>query len=333
MKQVFPWHHEQLTALAMQQDRLPPGLMICGNRGAGKLRFSLQFARDMLCSEQGSGCGQCKDCTLVDAGHHPDLHVLTSSAGIDELDESLAAAAARYIPSSAASTTTGRSITVDQVRKLINALSATSHRNGPKVVLVVTADAMNRNAANAVLKVLEEPTDDTFFVLLASLVNRIPATVRSRCVDIVLTLPQHESLAKYLKSSFTHDAALITRCIERAHGVPELAAQLLNALDNDRETPQQEWLKVLAEGNLLSGATIAQLRGAGLRNILPSLQKELCRRIKSELLRIEDGSHAVKLITPHTAFHLYSEIGRFLTTQSGTIDEGLFLDHISGILE
>jgi DNA polymerase-3 subunit delta' len=82
-----------------------------------------------------------------------------------------------------------RSIAVDQVRAMTADLALTPHIAGIKVVIIENAEAMTTEAANALLKSLEEPTANTYLFLLSERPGRLPATVRSRCQKLLLTAP------------------------------------------------------------------------------------------------------------------------------------------------
>jgi DNA polymerase-3 subunit delta' len=120
----------------------------------------------LLCRQPtGMGaCGQCKACHLLAAGTHPDNFILQP----EEPD---------------------KPIKVDQVRDLVSFVVQTAQLGGRKVVLVEPAEAMNLNAANALLKSLEEPSGDTVLLLISHQPSRLLPTVKSRCVQQVCPLP------------------------------------------------------------------------------------------------------------------------------------------------
>ncbi|HNP36465.1 MAG TPA: AAA family ATPase, partial [Woeseiaceae bacterium] len=82
-----------------------------------------------------------------------------------------------------------QSISIDQVRELVAELSLTSYLGRGKVAVVDPASAMNRNAANGLLKTLEEPPGDTLMILIADRLGNLPATILSRCQRINFHLP------------------------------------------------------------------------------------------------------------------------------------------------
>jgi len=162
---------ERLAALR-QQGRLPHGLLVAGAPGAGQAEVSTWLAALLLCRRPGAGsCGQCADCKLLRAGNHPDFHWI----GV--------------LPDK-------KEISIDQVRRLSESLSMRSYRGGAKVAVIAPAEAMNRFAFNSLLKTLEEPAGDTYLVLAAGRVDRLPKTILSRCMRLHLPLPTaREALA------------------------------------------------------------------------------------------------------------------------------------------
>src|SRR5215510_13416625 len=116
-------------------------------------------------------------CRLFEAGSHPDFRRMEPSAEDAGADASVTQAASAGMRGA-------RVITVGQVRELAQFLDLTSHFGGAKVVLIQPAERMHASAANALLKTLEEPTAETLFLLVADQPNKLPVTVRSRCMRV-----------------------------------------------------------------------------------------------------------------------------------------------------
>jgi DNA polymerase-3 subunit delta' len=169
-----PWTatHTAALAQALSAGRLPHALLIHEAPGAGGEWLASWIAKLLLCQERAEApCGRCTACRRVAARQHPDLNWL----GLEE---------------------ESREIRIDQVRNLSADLSLKSHGGGYKVGVITPADALNRFAANALLKTLEEPPGDTVLVLVATQPSRLPATIRSRCQRLRLRAPQRaQSLA------------------------------------------------------------------------------------------------------------------------------------------
>ena len=140
----LPWQLEAWARLGQQvdEDRLPHALLVTGPAGIGKEHFARSVSARLLCGSpvSGTACGNCKSCTLLSAGSHPDLLDVQCEEG-------------------------SRVIKIDQVRELIDFAGKTPAIGGRKVVLLGPAEAMNINAANALLKCLEEPSASTTLLL------------------------------------------------------------------------------------------------------------------------------------------------------------------------
>lgn len=153
-------HEKQRTALAelAAQQRLPSSLLFTGIEGIGKRLAAQELAAQLLCAEQPcgpqGGCGSCKSCVLLRSGNHPDL--LSLSFGED-------------------------GATVDDLRAALDRLSLKAFMGGRKVALLDSADHITAVGANTLLKSLEEPRPETFFILVVSNPSRLPQTVLSRC--------------------------------------------------------------------------------------------------------------------------------------------------------
>jgi DNA polymerase-3 subunit delta' len=183
--------------------RLPHALLVVGVEGIGKRTLAGRLAASLLCDEpaaDGQSCGRCPACGWLQAGTHPDLlQVLPAEEG--------------------------KAIRVDQIRALCSELAMTSHAGRHKVAIIHPADAMNANAANSLLKTLEEPTDRTLLMLLSALPGKLPATIRSRCQQIRLVLPSPAGAQRWLESRGVA-AETATQCIQMAGGAPLKALEL-----------------------------------------------------------------------------------------------------------
>jgi len=165
---------EQLRA-AHAAGRLPPGLLIHEAPGTGGRSLALYFAQLLLCTGSTPACGQCAGCRRVQQGEHPDFTLLEPDAE-SKLGQ----------------------ITVDQVRAVAAQLALSSYEGHGSCVVLDPAHALNRNAANALLKTLEEPRRDAHLVLVTSSPSLLPATVRSRCQKLPLPAPHREQTLAWL---------------------------------------------------------------------------------------------------------------------------------------
>jgi DNA polymerase-3 subunit delta' len=124
----------------------------------------------------GNPCERCPSCQRAAQGQHPDLIF------IRPLD-------------------TSTQIRIEQVRELAAELALTAHQGGYKVSILSPADSMNRFAANALLKTLEEPSKGTLLILVASQPSRLPATILSRCQRVRVRAPERAEAVAWLEAT------------------------------------------------------------------------------------------------------------------------------------
>jgi DNA polymerase III subunit delta' len=209
---TFPaWHAPPWRALAerMEGGALAHALLLTGPAGLGKRDFAQRLLHALLCRDRrpdGDACGHCRDCVLLAAGTHPDFRMVALGLRDDGRPRT--------------------EIVIEQIRELGEFLALTPQRGGAQVALVDPADRLNVNAANALLKTLEEPAPNRYLVLLADQPARLPATVRSRCMRFEFRLPaRHEALA--WMQGVGIEASVAARALDSAAGNPGLARAML----------------------------------------------------------------------------------------------------------
>ena len=205
--QPLPWLVQPLReALATQRTH---ALLLHGPQGVGQFEMALTLAQAWLCESTASlddgrprPCGLCASCRLVQARSHPDLMVLIPEAlgadmgwgadGGGEVGGGAVDAAGKRKPS--------KEIRVAEVRRILAFAHTTAARDHGKVVMVYPAEAMNTIAANALLKILEEPTGRLRFVLAGSSIDSLLPTIRSRCQSLRLDLPETALATEWLRT-------------------------------------------------------------------------------------------------------------------------------------
>ncbi len=230
---------------------------------------------------------------------------------------------------------TGRIITVDQIRALTGALASTAHGPGSKVILVMTADDMNRNAANALLKALEEPTDNTFFLMACRMPAQIAATIRSRCMVVPLSALPASVLRKHLAGLKSSTQTMLDRAMTVGLGLPEVAETIIlsEAEAEEGSGVGMEWTRAIKPGGGIKDEMLTKLDGEQLRLVLPRVQQAICRRIRLQLMALKDGEFEEVSRSSARNFRVYRAIGRFLTAAPGTVDDTLYVGHILAALE
>jgi DNA polymerase-3 subunit delta' len=211
---------ERLAAL-QAQGRLPHGLLLAGSRGAGQAELAVWLAARLLCRAPAAGaCGRCADCRLFLAGNHPDFRWIS------------------VLPDK-------KEISIEQMRALSEALALRSYRGGAKVAVIAPIELMNAKSFNALLKTLEEPASETYLLLAASRVDRVPKTIMSRCMRLGLPLPAGEEALAWLNRQQARPALLTL-----AGGAPFLAAEHADAGLGGLDSEMQRAIDAALAGRL-----------------------------------------------------------------------------------
>ena len=175
---VLPW---QLTALEHLNQfatlqRIPHALLVYGIEGLGQVQLLTHWAASLLCvNESTRPCGNCRQCELFQH-QHPDYCLVSPEEA-------------------------GKAIKIDQIRALQDFVVQTPLVARCRVILITSADALNLAAANALLKILEEPPINTYWLLAASNPELIPMTIRSRCQALKINAPQEELGRQWLSQN------------------------------------------------------------------------------------------------------------------------------------
>jgi DNA polymerase-3 subunit delta' len=219
-REIFPWTqvHWVFFQKRLQAARLAHAILVGGPPGAGKLALARAMAERLLCRESFEyACGECRSCQLLSGGAHPDFSMLQPDEG-------------------------KKVIRVDQVRELIGRLDLTTSISARKVALIHPAESMNREAANALLKSLEEPAGDTVLILVSDNPGKLPVTIRSRCQMISVALPEQGEALEWLQASSEQPRAGVRSALLAAGGSPLLARRYLDSPLTEGYTQVQEVL-------------------------------------------------------------------------------------------
>ncbi len=252
-------------AQAVQGNRLPQVLLLSGAAGVGKQRLALWLAQLVLCEKKGNEpCETCRPCHLVAGLSHPDVHWLVpiprpKASDLDKQVEEAAQAIAQvmeerraeplYRPADGMA-----SHSLASVRLLQRRAALTSVEGGPRVFVIGEADRLiaqesSQEAANALLKLLEEPPAGSLFVLTTVEARRLLPTMRSRAVPLRLGRLSDAEVSGFLQAHLRPalPAPELGRRVALAEGSIGCA---LNGADDAGKAQQaaQQWLEAVLAG-------------------------------------------------------------------------------------
>lgn len=272
MMMPYPWQMplwQQLSA-RRADNRMPHALLLDGPAGLGKRHFAECLARALLCTspgEAGRACGHCRSCQLAQAGSHPDRLIVEPEAP-------------------------GKQIVVDQIRG-VGEFQVLTRKHAPhKVITIAAAENMNANAANSLLKNLEEPSAGTVLLLIAERRVQLPATVRSRCQRLTFAVPPREAVQSWLAPQLA-DPAQAELLLALSQGSPLVALALAQG-DTlaQRAAVFGQWIGV-AQGDTPPLSAAADFLKRDLRQLL-----SWCLGWTADLVRLRAAGAAAVLQNP-----------------------------------
>jgi DNA polymerase-3 subunit delta' len=254
----LPWLSEPARRAreAFERGRFGHGILVVAAPGLGSQVFARWLAQMALCMKEPRPCGTCASCLLWAAGSHPDYREVQREEDATQ-------------------------VKVEQIRDLSEALSLKSYRGGYKVAVIAEADAMNANAANALLKTLEEPPPSTILVLCSVRPSRLPATIVSRCQRIDLPVPPTRDALAWLtaRKSLQQWPTLL----EHAAGAPVRALELESAGFLELDQDMRNAVERLAARSLDIQSTAERWQKADLELRLAWLDTWIGRRVRQGL--------------------------------------------------
>lgn len=317
---ALPWHRMELERILAGRARLPHALLIRGLAGIGKLEFARALAKALLCetpASQGIACARCDACRWFEQGSHPDFRLVEP--------ESLAESDAEEGGEKKASL----QIAVRQVRELADFINLSSHRGRAKVIVVHPAEAMNPNAANALLKNLEEPPPATQFLLVSHRWHHLLPTIKSRCQQVALPVPDATAAQAWLKEQGTENAEL---ALAQAGGAPLLAARL----DAEYWEQRAAFLRAISAPDFAPLQVAEELRDLPVTSVVRWLQQwsyDLVRHGCARELRYnpdlaEAVARAAEKTEPLQTLRFHREMLRWQRVVNHPLNPRLFLEQL-----
>lgn len=218
---------ELLTkALAAKNSGVHHAWLFTGPAGSGRSLMARAFAAGLQC--ENNGCGNCQQCSLAMANAHPDINLLATERV---------------------------QISIEEVRQLVSRSANSSSVGNYRIAIIEDADRMTERTSNVLLKALEEPEQNTIWMLCAPSVADLLPTIRSRTRNVVLRLPSAEEVAQLLVARDGVDQQLAIRSARQAQNHVGMARRL--ATSQEARARRTETLREIASITNLSKAMIA----------------------------------------------------------------------------
>lgn len=267
---MLPWLEPLWTDLTRRAaaGKLPHALLFSGAQGFGKAELAQQLAHGLLCQSPdsaGHACGQCSACHLLQAGTHADF------MSISPEEE-------------------GKAIAVERVRALGDFLALKGQFGNRQIVIINPAEAMNRFAANSLLKTLEEPSPEALIILVSSRPSLLLPTIRSRCQQVVFPRPAAQLALAWLQQALENPSEAET-LLSLADGAPLEALRL-----------HQSGSLALRQGLAQAWANVAQGRGDPLPCAASWLELGLPQAVQwlnswiMDLIRLKSGAPQAAIV-------------------------------------
>lgn len=216
---------------AIQTQHIAHAYLFTGPEGIGKKMTALAMAQYLNCShpyiDTMQSCEQCSSCIQAKNGSQPDIIVLEPE---------------------------GNSIKIEQIRTLLSKVSLRNYDSTYQVILINDAHLMTEQAANCLLKTLEEPTENTVFLLITSQVQNLPVTILSRCQQIQFQSLSPALIQELLQKQYPALQSRVGLVSTLAKGSMQIAQELLS--NEELASTRQEFYQLLAKLNTIRAAQI-----------------------------------------------------------------------------
>ena len=216
---------------AIANRHLAHAYLFTGPDGIGKKKTALALAQYLNCDAPDethfTSCGHCPSCLQSECGSQPDLMILEPD---------------------------GNSIKIEQIRNLLSRVALRNYESRYKIILINDAHLMTEQAANCLLKTLEEPTDNTIFILITAQAQNLPVTILSRCQQIPFDLLPPTQIQEILQQLHPERQSQIGLVTALAQGSVSTAENLL--ANEEIATARQDFYQLLIQLEKTSAAQI-----------------------------------------------------------------------------
>lgn len=258
---------------SIKNSQIPHAILLTGKNGIGKLAFAQALAQTLNCespTETNDACGKCRSCTKINNFIHPDIHYIlpvfskkvsgeggssqaTSADFFDTFRDKFSQNPYYVFDEWLMDLDAGNkqfTIYIDEIRQLKKKVLLKNFEAKYKVAILWNADKLNMQAANALLKILEEPPKNTVFVLIAENTTRLLPTIISRCQNTKLSLISSKEIADQLIGSQNLPQKEAAKIAFISEGSYARALQLANNTDHSVIEEFQNWMRLCYSGKL-----------------------------------------------------------------------------------
>lgn len=270
-----------LLCAAVDSDRLAHAYLFAGPEGCGRLSMALDLSACLICPEVPRGfCGECRHCVRLFGLNHPDVRITIPRTGAVTPDDEAALLLARAADGVTPLRFPGNTGTsIGQIREIEARLSRKSFEGRGHVEIILDAHLMRREAANALLKTLEEPPESTLIILVTSFLSGVLPTVRSRahCVRFgTLGTGEVKDLLLQRTGLSPEDAETLAMASGGSPGKALAAAAIWSSRDGNRAMDVLQSLSTLSDPGALLEFAAGLTRELGRDGLL-----DLCREVEA----------------------------------------------------
>ncbi|MCF7906776.1 DNA polymerase III subunit delta' [Patescibacteria group bacterium] len=187
---------------SVHRKKLAQSYLFCGPAQVGKKMVAKYFAATILCEQEENPCLQCDSCLRVAQDEHPDIYYVQPEENKEIIG-------------------------INQIRSMKNAAIFSPFSGSAKIVIIEKADNLSKAAANSLLKILEDPPDRVFIILLAQGLANLPSTIYSRCQVLRLKPPHSSEIISFLQEEFNFDQEKAEKITSLSWGLPGRAINLV----------------------------------------------------------------------------------------------------------
>jgi DNA polymerase III subunit delta' len=241
---------------AVSDNHVAHAQLFHGSEGSANLAMALAYATYVNCEDKQAddACGRCPNCTKMSKLAHPDVnYIFPTAGGKAVLSENFMLqwrAFVKETPYGNLSDWLERiavkqgNIPAEESRQLIQKLSLKSYEGGYKIVIIWQAEMLNIAAGNALLKILEEPPEQTLFLLVVNSMEKLLTTIISRTQRIAIRNFSDDEIVSYLLNNQQVTDERAKQVAYLSEGNLNYALEIANKTEDDEHTWFATWMRM-----------------------------------------------------------------------------------------